>query len=147
MGQALKQAFVWMDNLFQDLRLPGVSKSTFIKRPSLRHRGKSIISSKDGELPIVHCRVEIKEVLIEAEAEIYHQTDHYKGYPALLMRPEKLVKEILRMRIEAAWHFPYHRLEGFCPIQPILDVIEGRVWQMVCEAVRGRKVRLDSAIR
>lgn len=92
-----------MEELFQEMRLPGVSKATFMNRPSLRHRGKLIIGSKDGETLVMHCPLEIKEVLIEAEAETYYQTDHYKGYPAVLMRPEKLDKEILRTRIEAAW--------------------------------------------
>ncbi len=48
MDQALKQAWQWMDEVFQELQLPGVSKDTFMKRSSLRRRGKSIFGSKDG---------------------------------------------------------------------------------------------------
>lgn len=103
MDQALKQAFAWMDEIFQELRLPGVSKGTFMNRPSLQHRGKSIFGSKDGKALVVHCPLDIKEVLIEAEPDIYYQTDHYRGYPALLMRPEKVDKEMMRQRIKAAW--------------------------------------------
>jgi hypothetical protein len=103
MDRALEQTFAWMEELFDELRLPGVSKSSFMNRPSLKHRRKSIIGSKDGEALVVHCPLEIKELLIEAEPEIYFQTDHYKAYPALLMRPEKVDKKILSTRIEAAW--------------------------------------------
>jgi len=47
--------------------------------------------------------MEIKDILIEAEPSIYFETDHYRGYPAILMRPETLDKDILRTRIIAAW--------------------------------------------
>lgn len=103
MEPALKKTFRWMDEVLQELQLPGLSKSTFMNRPSLRHRGKSIFGSKDGKSLVVYCPLEIKELLLEAEPEIYFQTDHYIGYPAVLMRPEKVDKERLRERIEAAW--------------------------------------------
>ncbi len=103
MDQFLQQAFCWMDELFHELQLPGVSKGTFMGLPSLLHRGKSIVGSKDRKSIVAHCPLEIKEVLLEAEPDIYFQTDHYRGYPALLMRPEKLSKGCLRARFEAAW--------------------------------------------
>ncbi len=104
MDQAFIQTFHWMEEIFEELQLPGISKDTFMNRPSLRHRGKSILGSKDGESLVVHCPLEIKELLLETEPEIYFQTDHYVGYPALLMRPEKKIDKVrLRARIEAAW--------------------------------------------
>ncbi len=112
MDPALRQAFAWIEELHEELRLPGVSKGTFMTRPSLRHRGKSIIGSKDGEVLVVHCPLEIKDLLLEAEPEIYFQTDHYKGYPALLMRPGSLDKEILRTRIVAAWRLTATRQQA-----------------------------------
>jgi hypothetical protein len=103
MDEALRQAFAWIDELFEELRLPGVSKGIFMRRPSLKHRGRSIIGSKDGRVIVVHCPLELKELLFENEPEIYFQTDHYRGYPALLLRPEKVDKDLLRVRIETAW--------------------------------------------
>lgn len=103
MDQAINRTFQWMEEIDQELQLPGVSKCTFMNRPSLRHRGKSIFGSKDGTSLVVHCPLELKELLLEAEPEIYFQTDHYVGYPAVLVRPEKIDKERLRSRIEAAW--------------------------------------------
>lgn len=98
----LDHAFIWIDEIFDELRLPGVSKGTFMGRPSLKHRGKSIIGSKDGENLVVHCALDIKELLLDAETDTYFETDHYKGYPAILMRPEQIDKAILRTRIEMA---------------------------------------------
>lgn len=103
MSKALEQAFVWIDEVFEELRLPGVSKGTFMGRLSLKHLGRSIIGSKDGESLVVHCPLEIKEMLLDAEPATYFVTDHCKGYPAILMRPEKIDKTILRARIEVAW--------------------------------------------
>lgn len=103
MSKALDQAFVWIDEVFDELNLPGVSKGAFMGRPSLWHRGKSIVGSKDGKNLVVHCPMEIKELLLEAEPATYFETDHYKGYPAILMRPETTDKATLRTRIEVAW--------------------------------------------
>ena len=101
--QALKQAFKLIEELQDELQLPGVSMGEFMKRPSLRHRGKSIIGSKDGDALVVNCPMEIKDILLEAEPSIYFETDHYKGYPAILMRPETVNRDTLRTRIIAAW--------------------------------------------
>jgi hypothetical protein len=103
MPVALEQSFIWIDDLFGELHLPGVSKGVFMGRPSLMHRGKSIIGSKDGESLVVHCPMEIKELLIQAEPATYFETDHYRGYPAVLMRPAIIDKATLRIRIEVAW--------------------------------------------
>lgn len=100
---ALQQAFAWVEELFEEMQLPGVSRGTFMNRPSLHHLGKSIVGSKDGKSLVVHCPVETKEMLLETEPEVYFQTDHYKGYPALLIRTEKVDKDQLKTRIEAAW--------------------------------------------
>jgi len=103
MDKAINLAFDWMEEIHRELHLPGVSIGTFMNRPSLRHRGKSIFGSKDGASLVVHCPLEVKELLLEVEPDIYFQTDHYIGYPALLIRPENASKNCLRERIVAAW--------------------------------------------
>lgn len=103
MDQIIDRTFHWMEEIHHELQLPGVSIGTFMYRPSLRHRGKSIFGSKDGVSLVVHCPMEIKEILLEAEPNIYFQTDHYKGYPAVLIRPEKIDRKRLQERIVAAW--------------------------------------------
>jgi hypothetical protein len=103
MSEALDRVFVWIDEVFDELRLPGISRGFFMGRPSLKHRGKSIIGSKEGKNFVVHCPLEIKELLLDAEPATYFETDHYRGYPAVLMRPETTDKATLRTRIEVAW--------------------------------------------
>lgn len=103
MEQALKKALTLIGELHDELQLPGVSMGEFMKRPSLRHRGKSIIGSKDGKALVVNCPLEMKDILLEAEPSIYFQTDHYRGYPAILMKPEAVDRDTLRTRIIEAW--------------------------------------------
>ena len=38
----------------------------------------------------VHCPIERKEMLIEAAPDLYFDDDHYRGYPALLVRLEAI---------------------------------------------------------
>jgi hypothetical protein len=49
------------------------------------------------------CPIAEKELLLEAAPEIYFETDHYKGYPAVLIRRSKIKLEELRHRIDRAW--------------------------------------------
>lgn len=103
MDQSLKQALEWIEEIFEELHLPGVSKGSFMNRPSLRHRHKSIIGSKDGQVLVVHCPLDTKERLLEDQPDVYFQTEHYEDYPALLIRPEMVDKTTLKKRIEEAW--------------------------------------------
>lgn len=40
------------------------------------------------EVLAVHCPIERKEMLIDAAPDLYFDDDHYRGYPALLVRLE-----------------------------------------------------------
>lgn len=86
-----------------ELELPGTEETTWFGRPCLRVRGKSFVGSKDGKALVVYCHVDEKEMLLEAAPDIYFQTDHYKGYPAVLIRPERIERNELKLRIERAW--------------------------------------------
>ena len=103
MSDDLERAFRWMREIARELALPGVAEGTFMRRPSLTMRGKSIIGSKDGLHLVIHCPLEEEEMLLEACPGTYFETDHYKGYPALFARPGMLTKPELQSRIEAAW--------------------------------------------
>ena len=91
-GNDLARAFDLMRAAARELDLPGLQESTGFGRPSLQVRGRWIMGSKDGEALVVFCPLEEKEVLLEAAPEIYFETDHYKGYPAILVRPDKIDK-------------------------------------------------------
>jgi hypothetical protein len=47
--------------------------------------------------------MEEKEMLMELEPDIFFETDHYKGWPAVLARLSRMDSDMLRHRLECAW--------------------------------------------
>jgi len=72
---------------FRRLHLPGV-------RPARSHVGRDRLG---------HRRVGQK-FLIEARPDIYHITDHYRGYLAVLAQLRTLGVDECRLRLRNAWH-------------------------------------------
>ena len=54
---------------------------------------------------VLHCPLEVKEMLMEMAPDIYFQTDHFRGWPGLLVRLEVITDEELSLRLEDAWRF------------------------------------------
>jgi hypothetical protein len=84
--------------------LPGVETAAHYGRPWLKVSGKALAGPcrEPGALA-VHCPVELKEHLIEARPDLYFDTDHFRGWPAVLVRMEAIDDETLKDRLEAAW--------------------------------------------
>ena len=51
----------------------------------------------------VRCAIERKELLLEAAPEIYFEDDHYRGYPAVLVRLEVVEAAELSALLQDAW--------------------------------------------
>ena len=56
------------------------------ERIALKVRGKLFLRVKDAGTLVLMCPLEEKELLMEAAPHIYYETDHYKGWPAVLVR-------------------------------------------------------------
>ena len=52
---------------------------------------------------VVTCPLEEKEMLMAAAPDIYFETDHYRGWPAVLVRIGEIEAEELRHRLRKAW--------------------------------------------
>ena len=87
------------------LGLPEVELSTHYGDPSLKVAGKAMVTVKDTGLLVLHWPLDMKEVLMEMAPEIYYQTDHFKGWPGLLVRLDMISDAELSLRIEDAWRF------------------------------------------
>ncbi|MEX0957265.1 MAG: MmcQ/YjbR family DNA-binding protein [Rhizobiaceae bacterium] len=83
--------------------LPEVEASTWHGTPSLKVRGKSFCRVKDPDTVVVMVSLEEKEMLLEAAPDIYFETDHYKGYSAMLVRIRIISDEELAHRLKQAW--------------------------------------------
>jgi hypothetical protein len=85
-------------------RLEGIETVPHHGKPWLKVGGKTLAGPcrEPGALA-VHCRVELKEALIAARPDLYFDTDHFRGWPAVLVRMDAIDDETLAARLEAAW--------------------------------------------
>jgi hypothetical protein len=94
-----------IEKLASHLRLAEVELSTHYGDPSLKVRGKAFATVKEAGILVLHCPLDMKELLMEAAPDIYYQTDHFKGWPGLLIRLDVISEEELGLRLEDAWRF------------------------------------------
>ena len=83
--------------------LPGVEVSRWYGTPALKVAGKGFARLREPGVLMVLCPFGLKEALIEAEPELYYETAHYRGWPAMLVRLDAIGDERLRDRLECAW--------------------------------------------
>ena len=101
MADALSAAFAKLIAAARDL--PEVSESTSYGTPALKVRNKLLCRVKDAATVVLFCPLDEKEMLLEAAPDIYFETDHYKGWPALLARVDVISEEELHHRLERTW--------------------------------------------
>ena len=83
--------------------LPEVEEGTSYGTPALKVRKKFLCRVKDPDAVVVMCPLEEKELLMEAAPEFYFETDHYKGWPSMLVRIHEVPIEELALRLRRAW--------------------------------------------
>ena len=83
--------------------LPEVTLGTSYGTPALEVRGKSFVRIRQAGILVVMCALEEKEMLMEAEPDLYFETDHYKGWPAMLVRLAAINDADLTQKLLAAW--------------------------------------------
>ena len=87
-------------------RLPGVLEGTSYGTPAL-HVGKTFLArlKEDGETMVVKIDFADREVLLELDPDTFYLTDHYRPYPAVLVRLNHIPVGLLEQVIEQAWRF------------------------------------------
>jgi hypothetical protein len=83
--------------------LPEVVETTSYGTPAFKLGKKLLARVKDAGTIVLMCPLDEKEMLLEAAPEIYFQTDHYKGWPSILARIDRIPANELRLRLEQAW--------------------------------------------
>jgi hypothetical protein len=84
-------------------KLPEVEQSEWYGTPAIKVGTKSLARVKEPGVLVLRCPLEEKEMLMEAAPDIYFETDHYKGWPAVLIRVAKISTAELATRAERAW--------------------------------------------
>jgi hypothetical protein len=95
----------WADVAAIGARFPGVEEGTSYGTPSLKVRGKFLCRLRTNPDALVMRVIDLadREALLKGEPDIYFTTPHYDGYPAVLVRLEKIAPEALAELIEDAW--------------------------------------------
>ena len=86
------------------LALPGTELSTSYGRPAVKVRGKAFLypGREEGSFAVASPLPE-KEMLIETDPETFWESDHYRGWPAVLVRYGSAERERIERVIARAW--------------------------------------------
>ena len=83
---------------------PGVEEGTSYGTPGFRVRGKFLARLwEDGEVLVVKCGDDERDFRMQADPKTFFCTDHYRGYPTVLVRLARVRVEELREVLEQAW--------------------------------------------
>ena len=94
----------WDDLRALALALPGAEDGTSYGTPALKVRGKLLARLKeDGESVVLFMGTDEKEMLLEAEPAVFHQTAHYERWPAVLARLAPAAPDQLFAIVERTW--------------------------------------------
>jgi hypothetical protein len=86
-------------------KLPGVEESSSYGTPALKVKGRFMCrlrSEAEGALAI-RCDLVDRQVLMQADPEVFFVTDHYRDYPMVLVRLDRVRRSALPDLIERAW--------------------------------------------
>lgn len=87
------------------LSFPGTTEGTSYGMPSILLLGKFFVRLRreDNSLALHVGSIDERDMLIEAEPETFHITEHYRNYPAVLARLERLDAAILHGMLDRRW--------------------------------------------
>jgi len=86
-------------------RFPGVEVETSYGTPALKVKGKFMArlrTEAEGWLAI-RCEFVDREILLQAAPHVFHLTDHYVNYPAILVDLAAIDADALADVVERAW--------------------------------------------
>lgn len=86
------------------LTLPGTEQSTSYGQPAVRVRGKAFVfTGRERGSFAVTAPIEEKEFLMESDPSTFWETDHCRGYPAVLVRFGSPDRERIENVIRRSW--------------------------------------------
>jgi len=85
-------------------RLLGVEDGTSYGTPALKVHGKLFARlHQDGECFVLRTSVLDRQILMQIDPETFFITDHYRGYPWVLVRFSAIQSNMLPELLERAW--------------------------------------------
>jgi len=94
----------WKDVLEIGLTFDGVEESTSYGTAALKQKKKLLIRLKeDGETIVAIDGFDNRDMLMEIDPKTFFTTDHYHGYPTVLVHLSKIDAARLRDVLTDAW--------------------------------------------
>jgi hypothetical protein len=59
--------------------------------------------AEDNSLVMIVDGMESRDMMLELDPKTYHITDHYKDYPSVLVRMERVTPQEVRVMLERRW--------------------------------------------
>jgi hypothetical protein len=87
------------------MSFPGANEAAHYGYPSFRIGKKFFtrLRSEDNSLVLVVGSMDERDMLLQAEPELFHITPHYRNYPSVLARLDQLDAKILRGMLQRRW--------------------------------------------
>jgi hypothetical protein len=86
--------------------LPEVEEGTSYGTPALFVRGKFFARLReDGETLVIRADFDSRDAMLRAQPKTYYLTDHYRGYPAVLVRLGVISPSGLAAALADSWEF------------------------------------------
>jgi hypothetical protein len=103
-SSADKRGISWRQVCKMALRLPGVEEGTSYGTPAL-HVCKRFLArlKEDGETIAIKIDFADRDVLLELDPAAFYLTDHYRPYPAMLVRLKQVPAGLFEQVLERAW--------------------------------------------
>ena len=57
----------------------------------------------DNSVVFIVDGIDTRDIMLELDPKTYHITDHYKDYPAVLVRMERITPDELKLMLERRW--------------------------------------------
>ena len=100
----MKRGISWDELCAMALRLPGVEQGMSYGTPSLHVRKKFLARLKeDGQTIAIRVDFLDRDVLLQLDPVAFYLTDHYRNYPAMLVRLGQVRPQLLAELLEQAW--------------------------------------------
>jgi hypothetical protein len=84
--------------------LPEIEESTSYGTPALKVRGKLVARLReDGETLVLRADLDSRDAMLRAQPKLFFITDHYRDYPAVLLRLTVVQPAHLKSLLEDSW--------------------------------------------
>lgn len=86
------------------LGLPGIADTVSWGQPTLKAHGKLwLFWSPQENAPAFKVSIDERAMLVEADPETFYYTPHYKNHPWVLVRPDRVDLDWVRVNLMRVW--------------------------------------------